>query len=998
MPFPEQPARRTFRCTGIYGFLLLFIFLLTGLKGFSQEMVITGKVMDGERALPNVSVMVKETGAGTKTDSSGNFSIKAARGADLVFSYVGYQAQEIKVTGSAPLHIALTSLTSNLNDVVVVGYGTKKRSDVTGAVASVPKSRLTNLPVTNVAAAMEGAVAGLNITTTSSVPGSSPSIVSRGVASLGGGSDPYLVVDGIPVIQTAGGNFNNINPNDIESIEILKDASATAIYGVNGANGVILITTKRGKSGKPVIAYNSYVGTENFAHKLTPRSGPDYVQKYADYMKQTNQTQTSPVPNAGELAFYQQGKTTDWLGEATQQGIITDNTLSISGGTTDVKYYVAGEYLNQKGVIRGYQYHRASIRSNLDVNVTKFLTVGMSSFVTGNNYDGGRANFLFATAMSPYANPYNSDGTFAIYPMNPELLYTNPLLGLNTDRLRRTVNVTGNAYADVKFSGIFSGLKYRLNAGYIYFPERYASYTGRAANDLNGTASVTDAHTTNYTLENILTYNKDWADHHIDITALYSAQERNYLTTTAGAVGFVNDQLSFNNLGAGATQTSSTYSDRYGANSQMGRINYSYKGKYLLTLTARRDGVTVFGSNTSKYGLFPVAAVAWNISKEAFLEKSNVVSNLRLRASYGKVGNQAIGVYNTISTNSSVRYPFNGLSTIGVVSGNLGNSNLHWENAKTLNVGLEFGFLKNRIAGNIDYYSTNTYDLLLWRSLPIITGYSSVLDNLGQMSNKGIELTLNTQNVITRDFSWSSTIVFARNKNKIVDLYGDRKDDLGNRWFIGQPLGVVYDYVMDGIWQNGEDVSKQDPGAKPGDIKFRDLNGDGKITTDDRQIIGQVTPKWTGGLTNTFRYRNFSMNIFVQTAQGITKNNTDISFGDETGRRNTPAVVTYWTPTNGNNDYPSLAYNNTRGYGWGRNASYTRIKDITLSYMLPQSILDKAHIGSCTVYLSGRNLYTFTQWVGWDPENNYSSRGSGDWTNNYPLTRSFVLGVNISLK
>ncbi|OIR12902.1 TonB-dependent receptor SusC precursor [mine drainage metagenome] len=981
-------------------FLLQFLLLSAGL--FAQTKIITGTVTDAETGEPIVgaSVRVADTKRGTVADEKGNFKLQlpASSTGMLLITGVGYKTAEIKAQDGV-VHVKLVAVNKLLNDVVVVGYGTKKRSDITGAVVSVPKARLSDLPVTNVLQSLEGAVAGLNITTTSSVPGSSPSIVSRGNNSINAGSSPYIVIDGIPVIQTAGGNYNNINPNDIASIEVLKDASATAIYGVKGSSGVILITTKRGVTGKPVIRYNAYGGVEELAHILRPRSGPDYVQKYADYMKQTGQPQTNPVPNYGELANYNAGKTTDWLSVASQQGIITDHNLSISGGTQDIKYFVSGEYMNQKGVVKGYQYHRASIRSNLDINVTNFLTVGMSSFFASNNYDGGRANLLFATAMSPYGTVYNADRTYAIYPMYPELLYTNPMLGLTTDRISRTYNFNGNAYAEVKFSGKLKGLKYRLNAGYIYFPERYANYTGRAANDLIGTASITNAHTNNYTIENIITYTKDWKKNHVDFTGLYSSQERNYITTTAGASGFINDIISFNNLGAGATQTSSSYSDRYGANSQMGRINYAYDGKYLFTATARRDGASVFGGNADKYGVFPSVAFGWNVTREKFMRNVSFVDNMKLRVSYGKTGNEGVGVYQTITTDNAVRYPFNGLSTIGVTAGNLGNANLHWENTKTLNIGLDFAVLKNRINGTVDFYNSNTYDLLLRRSLPIITGYSSVWDNMGQLSNQGIELSLNTQNVVTKDFKWETSIVFAANKNKIIDLYGDKKDDLGNRWFIGHPINVVYDYVMQGIWQVGQDPSTQDPGSKPGDLKFKDLNGDGKIDgTNDRTIIGQTVPKWTGGLTNTFHYKNFNLNIFIQTAQGMTKGNPDLNYNDETGRRNTPAEVGYWTSTNNNNTRPALSYNNTRGYGYASDASYTRIKDVTLSYVFPQKMMDRAHLGSCTIYLSGRNLYTFTKWIGWDPENNYSYRGSGDWTNNYPLTRSFVFGANISLK
>ena len=974
-------------------------------KSILQQLKVTGKVTDAITGEPlaGVNVVVQGTTIGVTTDVNGAYSIEAPNNnAVLAFSFIGYVTENMRVGNQATINIQLTAEVKNLEEVIVVGYGTKKREDVTGSVTSVSKSRLAEVPVTNVLQSVEGTVAGLNITTTSSVPGSTPAVLIRGQNSITAQTGPYIVVDGIPLIKTAGSSINDINPNDIASIEVLKDASATAIYGVMGSNGVILITTKRGSTGKPVIRYNAYTGFENLAHILKPRNGAEYVEKYATFMSQTGQVQTNPVPNYGELPNYNAGIENNWVDLTTRQGMITDNNLSISGGTADFKYYVGGEYMKQKGTIKGYQFHRASLRSNVDINVTKFLTIGMSSFFVSNNYDGGRANFLNGMSMSPYGVPYNANGTYAIYPMNPEQLWVNPLLGLTIDRISRTVNFNGNAYAEIKFPGIFQGLKYRLNAGYIYFPERNASYTGRAANDLVGTASVTNAHTTNYTIENILYYNKDWNKHHIDLTALYSAQERNWMTSTARAVGFVNDIISFNNLGAGATQSASSERDRYGLLSQMFRINYTYDSKYLLTLTARRDGSSVFGANTTKYGIFPSAALAWNITRESFMSNIKFINNLKLRLSYGKTGNEAVSVYRTITTDNAVRYPFNGLSTIGVLAGNLGNADLNWENTKTLNAGLDFTILNERISGTVDLYDNNTYDLLLSRSLPIITGFSSVLDNIGKTSNKGIEIALNTRNFVGTGFRWETAIVFASNKNKIIDLYGDAKDDLGNRWFIGHPIRVTYDYVMEGIWQTGEDASLQDPGAKPGDLKFKDVTGDGKITADDKVILGQTDPKWTGGITNTFHYKNISLNVFIQTTQGVTKGDPDLNYGDETGRRNTPEAVGYWTADNQSNTRPALSYNNTRGYGYASDASYTRIKDVTLSYALPRSFLDKIGIDSWTVYASGRNLYTFTKWIGWDPENNYQYRGvintSGDWTNNYPLTRSFVFGLNVSFK
>ena len=994
------------RFTQVICIILFMQFLCGGFNNTANAQVtpaftVKGKVLDEKGVpVPGASVKVSGTKQGTVTDNNGSFSLSLSAPATLTITYIGYAAKSVAVnSGTATVNISLAedAADKNLNEVVVVGYGTQKRSDITGSVTSIPKTRLSQLPVTNVLQAIQGAAAGVNISQTSSVPGAQPAAMVRGQNSINAASGPYVVVDGIPLTKT-GGSLNDINPNDIASVEILKDASAVAIYGTNGANGVILVTTKRGTTGKPVIRYNAYAGIENIAHMLTPRSGAEYVQKYQDFASQTNLTPQYAVPNLGEVANYNAGTTTDWIKEATQTGIIQDHNVSISGGTPDVKYFISGDYLNQKGAVKGYNFKRTSFRSNLDVTLTDYLTVGTSLFFTNNNTDGGRVNLLFATAMSPYAVEYNPDGTYKIFPMAPEQLYTNPMLGLVTDRVNRSTNINGNGYGEVKFSGALTGLKYRLNAGYTFLPARRGSYVGRLANDMLGTATMFNSETNSYTLENLVTYTKDINKHHFDFTGLYSNQQRSYVETTGTSVNFVNDQLSFYNLGAGATQTNASMSDRYGQISQMGRLNYTYDSKYLFTVTARRDGSSVFGANTTKYGVFPSAALGWNISKEDFLKDSKVIDNLKLRVSYGKSGNEAISVYRTITSEGTVRQPFNGLTTVGVVPSNLGNANLKWETTLGTNVGLDYSLFKGRLSGTIDAYKTTTKDLLLLRSLPIITGYLNVFENIGEVANKGIEISVSTKNIAEGDFKWETMVVFAANKNKIVDLYGDQKSDLGNRWFIGSPVNVIYDYKMTGIWQTGEDASKQDPGAKPGDLKFADTNGDGRITPDDRVVLGQTAPKWTGGITNTFHYKNLNLNVFIQTAQGMTKNNNDLNYGDETGKRNTPAEIGYWTAANMNNTRPALSYNNTRGYGYASNASYTRLKDVSLSYIFGQKILDKLHLGSLTVYASGRNLATFTNWIGWDPENNYSPRGSGEWVDNYPTTRSFIFGANISLR
>jgi TonB-linked SusC/RagA family outer membrane protein len=529
-------------------------------------------------------------------------------------------------------------------------------------------------------------------------------------------------------------------------------------------------------------------------------------------------------------------------------------------------------------------------------------------------------------------------------------------------------------------------------------PSVFQSYIGRAANDLIGTAQVNNAETKNWLIENILTYDKTWKKHHFDATGLYSAQQTNFFSSNTTATGFINDLLTFKNLSAASTMSGTSNSYQSNLLSQMLRLNYSYDSRYLFTATARRDGYSAFGSATSKFGIFPSVALGWNISRENFMANFHKINNLKLRLSYGLVGNQAIAPNATATTFSTARLPYNGIGTVGIVASVLGNNQLNWESTYSGNVGLDFSLLNNRISGTIDAYSTRTKDLLLYRNLPGITGYNRVLANLGKVENKGIEVSLKSQNVNGKNFRWETAVNFSSNQNKIIDLYGDKKDDIGNRWFIGRPINVVYDYKLAGIWQVGEDASAQDPGAKPGDLKFADVDGDKVITAADKTILGQTSPKWYGGLTNTFHYKNFHLNVLVQTVQGVTKNNGAIDI-TVARRANIPASIVYWTLQNPVNTIPGLAYVNTRQYGYAQDASYTRIKDITLSFTAPQKLLDAIKLGGLTVYASGRNLVTFTKWTGWDPEANYSINiNTPTGLNNYPLVRSFTVGANITLR
>ena len=957
-----------------------------------------------------VSIFIKGTSQGTITNVEGNFTLNASDGGTLVISCVGYASQELIFSPGQVFNIILRDEDVSLNEVVVVGYGVQKKSDITGAVAAVDMDRLEKIPAANALQAVQGATSGLNITQTSPIPGTQPSALIRGQNSINASSTPYIVVDGVP-ISKSGGSLNDINPNDIESIEILKDASATAIYGTNGANGVILVTTKHGLEGKPKVHYSGYAGVESFSKKLEFCNGEQITQRYRDYVAQNpGETMYNDfVKNQEEAINQQNGVETDWIYDmVSQTGVIQNHNIAISGGTEDVKYFISGDYLKHKGVLKGYNYQRFSLRMNLDADVTKYLKIGTNSYIVSHNKDGGRVNLMMAEAMSPYGKVYEDDGSYCTYPMASEKLFFNPMIKENEDHERRSWNINLNSFAEVDFGRIipaFNGLKYKLNTGYNYIPEREAYFDGVEQNNLNGGyAYYYNAETQGYTIENIFSFIKEFEGHHIDVTALLASGGRKYHNSQASGEKFIDEQLLWHNLSTAQTQTAGSYSDKYNSVSQMGRINYSYASKYLLTITMRRDGSSVFGAD-NKFGFFPSVAIGWNITNEKFLNGAAAWLNLlKFRVSYGKSGNEAISVYRTISKMDNALTAMDGTSVAAIwAQKEMGNSELSWETTRTFNFGTDFGLFNNRITGTLDIYSSHTTGLLLNRNLPKVSGYNNIMTNMGETQNKGVELSIETRNLKPGNFQWQTILVFSYNKNEILDLYGDNADDIGNRWFIGQPIGVIYDYEMEGIWQEDEiargEHLKQDPEAQAGDIKLKDINGDNKITPEeDKTIQGQTSPKWTAGLTNIFSYKNLSLSIFISTVQGIKKNNMLLeTASDEMGRRNTTTEIGYWTKENQSNEFRSLAKTSNRwGYNFPSDASFTRIKDVTLSYKFSENAIKKLKIEALTMYLTGTNLFTFTKWKGWDPEVNMDLRGNGNYETNYPMTKTVVFGLNVT--
>jgi len=982
-------ARATIKTIAMIKQLLICLTgLVFSISVFSQERTIRGTIREESKSQPiaGASIILKGTTTGTTTDSAGNYtlSLNVKKGV-LVFSNVGFKTKEISFENESMLDIVLSDLTSDLNEVVVVGYGTQKKRDITGAVASVDKKRLEQMPNNNFIQALQGSVPGVSISQTGAgAEGNDNSIIVRGRSSITASNQPLIVLDGIP--YPSGTSY--INPVDVESVEVLKDASAAAIYGSRGANGVILITTKKGTTGKPAITYDGSYGIQEIAN-LPPVM--DAKQFYA-----FKETREPGLVTLSEQAIYDAGGGTDWIDLATQQGSRMQHNLSIRGGTKDVKYLVSGTLLDVKGIAINDKFQRSALRVNLDINITPWLTFGTNNQITYVNRDDLPANFdgdQGAYTMNPLTSPYKADGkTLTVYPWPEDIYFANPLAPLLAKRDSRNFKLFSNNYAVVRIPFI-KGLSYRLNSGVEYSSATAHTYWGRDTKtglQANGSLSRFAEINNNYLIENIINYERDFGKHHIDFTGLYSYQYDQIRTDSLAAEGFPDDVLTdYQAQVAQFFNPSQNYAKEI-LISQMGRVNYNYDGKYLLTVTARRDGFSGFGSG-NKYSFFPVVAVGWNISEEKFMSSLTAINTLKLRASYGSNGNQAVGPYQTLARFSERSYLNGSATAAGYLPTQLGYPTLGWETSTMLNVGVDFGLWNNRLQGVIEVYDKRTRDLLLNREIPSVAGVGSIIQNIGKTANRGIEFGLNSVNIQSKNFTWSSNGNISLNRNKIVDLYGNGLDDIANKWFIGKPITVNYDLVYDGVWQEKDDLKKAPAGTLPGYARVKDINGDTAINAADRDFIGTLQPKFIWGLGNTFKYKNFSLYVFAHGVQGVTRSNNLLSDGGvNAGVRKNTIIKNWWTPGNPTNEYWSNNVNaNRQGVNIYEDASFIRIKDISLSYDFPQQIIKAAKLTRLRIYFDTRNLVTITKWSGLDPELTGQT--------NIPLQKEYVVGLNIGL-
>ncbi len=963
---------------------VLTLLLLGACFSLVAQQVVSGRVTSGDSAVANATVRVKNASAASQTSNDGTFSLPAPPGSTLIVSHVSFISQEVKVTGNA-INVQLEpSAAQSMKEVVIVGYGTQRRSDVTGAVASVDKKRLENLPNTNFAQALQASVPGLSIDQNSGgAEGNNNTIRIRGRNSITAATSPLIILDGVPY----SGSISDINPPDIESINVLKDASSAAIYGSRGANGVIILTTKKGSRGEPVISYNGFYGVQNISN-LPKALSPEEFYAYKN-------TREPGSVTTSEQAVYDSKIFPDWIDLVTRQGSKMQHTLGVNGGGEKFKYYVSGTYLNVKGVAVNDDFKRLSSRINLEANIKSWLTLGSNTQLSYNDRSGLPATFADyqgAFRFNPLTTAFNADGTPTIYPWPQDLFFANPLaptLASNTDE---TYKIISNNYVNIEIPFI-KGLSYRVNTGIEYTTRAQNTYFGsdtRTGLQAKGDLTIINSTNKNFLVENIVNYNVSLKRHTFAFTGLYSMQNEIGRTDNLDATGFPNDVLTFYQANVASSIRPSAGYNKETLISQMARLNYSYNSKYLLTFTARRDGFSGFGAN-NKYAFFPSVAAAWNISSEDFMNNSKAISNLKLRVSYGSNGNQGVSAYNTLARLSTRSYVDGATTLPGYIPTSLGNPGLKWETTVGANVGVDFTLFNGRIDGSLDAYQKNTHDLLLSREISSVHGVSRVLQNIGKTSNKGLELGVNSINIQNSDFVWSTNLSISGNRNKITDVYGDGKSDTLNQYFIGQPIDVNYSYKYAGVWQLTDDLSKAPPGTKAGFAKVVDVNGDLRITPSaDRMIIGSRQPDFIYGIGNSFTYKNISLYAFVQGVKGTSRVNALISDNVQNGVRNNTFSKNYWTPTNPTNDYyANVLGANVFGANIYESDSYARLKDLSLSYNFPSKILSQLKISRLKVFANARNLVTITKWTGLDPELNSQD--------DIPLQKEFILGLNISL-
>jgi len=1018
---------------------LLFTALLwlLFLAAEAQTRRLSGRVLDAQNApLPGASVLVKESTVGTATDGDGNFTINAPANAVLVVSYTGYLAKEVKVGQATTLNITLEESPQMLNDVVVVGYGTQRKRDLTGAIASISQTEVRNLPIARADQILQGRISGVQVTQTNAEPGGNISIRIRGTNSINSGNEPLFVIDGFP----GAGDLNSINPSDIESIEVLKDASATAIYGSRGANGVVIVTTKKGSSKQSSINFEAYHGVQNVSKRYDMMN----ANEFATYLNDVQSLINKETPASAKALPYTPdqiaalGEGTNWQKEVLRSAPISNYQLNFLGGNSDTRYNLSFNYFNQQGIVINSGFQRGSVRFNLDKKVSDKINVGFTAQLTRSGENRALVNTAGSTEMGGVildamrfnpALPVRDQAGAYTYLNGPAgylELVGNPVAYANKVKNQYN-NLRGlfNFFADYE---IVKGLKLRTTAGtdFNYATlEYYVPSDIYAGSNSKGTATRTFGNRYSWVNENTLTYDREFNKSHA-LTLLGGLTFQEFYNTdfAASNSNFFTNLLESDNIGIGANVLPPTSSrSKNSLMSYFGRANYRFRDKYLFTFTMRADGSSRFGPN-NKWGYFPSGAFAWRVIDEPFMKSVPAVSDLKLRTSYGITGNQEIASYSSFARYTNNAYTLGGgTRVIGLSPNNIPNPGISWESTSSLDFGLDLGVLSNRITFTADYYYKRTRDLLLNVSIPVSTGYSTVLLNAGGVQNKGIELSVNSININSGRFKWTTAANFSANRNKVLDLNGEYERFVGTSsgslfpsasngatsvLRVGEPIGSFYGYVFQGIWQTQDEISASGrTGVRPGDPRYADLNGDGVLDAKDRTIIGRAQPMFIYGLTNNLSLGGFNLNIFLQGVQGdniLNLNRYFLETGGYINGNKLQSQTQRWTGPGTSNTIAKANSTLRRGTGVTsdvvEDGSFLRVKTVSLSYNLPKLGAISTVLKSANVYVTAQNLFTFTRYSGYDPEVN--SFGSSNLSQNtdfnaYPNVRTFTAGIRLGL-
>lgn len=988
-----------------------------------QEQTITGQVTDQENGetLPGVNVVVKGTTVGTVTDVDGNYQIAAPDDAEvLVFSSVGYAVQEVNINNRSVIDLRLVPDIQSLSEVVVVGFGTQEKSDLTGAVARADIESFRESPNVSIAQSLQGTVPGLNIGQVD-VAGENPSISVRGRSTLSGNQDVLIVVDGI--VYT--GNLNDLNPNDIASVDVLKDPSSMAVYGAQAANGVILITTKAGKeASKPVFNYTGSFTTQTPTNALTLMDRDEFIQKSFDVdweisYQDPEYTQLNPDWSYADIVVdpelrqgFEEGYNYDWWDEATDPGYINAHNLSIRGSSDRVSYFLSGGYTKQKGYFINDEFERITARINIQNDIFDWFTIGAQTFGSFSDFSGVSPSLGNLARMTPLVRPVDEDGELILNPNGASI--PNPFLTSSADDFDKRNSLFGNFFAEIKVPFV-EGLSYRLNFGNNYrWNRQYGSniYDNSAA----GGAFKNNETWYDWTLDHIVSYKRKLGDKHdLDVTLVAGQRERNYEETETEGINFNSLRLSYNDLNLAAVQIINSAAWNESFLYQTARVNYEFDYKYLITATIRRDGFSGFAEN-EKTALFPSLGLGWVISEESFAD-AQWLNSLKLRGSYGSNGNLVKRYSSLAQLEVEPSYVFGdgGTTLFGQRVNRLANPNLTWETTTGFNFGLDFSVLSNRITGSVDYYRTTTEDLIFDVAVPEITGFEQITSNVGEVANRGIELNLNGDVIRQGNFTWNLNVNFASNDNEIVSLVGldadndGQEDDLtASNLFIGESIRSIFGYESAGIIQLGEE---EPDGFFVGTHRIVDQNDDGVIDPNDRVILGREEPAYQFGILNEFIYRNFTLRFFINSIQGGSNSylgrNMLAGFGtgDNIRRNNIWNEYDYWTPANPNARYARLDQGTAFDYIYYGDRSFVRLQDITLAYRFNSSWLKNIGLRQLKLFVSGKNLLTFTKWEGWDPEIDRELESDGDLetqsrgglsADGRPVLRGVSVGLDVS--